>query len=219
MRSIAGHAMGGAEVFYKDGAWQPGQRDCRTRSAADAKVSAFVFEDDFPLNGEHDAGGGVDVLAPNEPGLGGFNVIIYRQRRPVRRPAGQMTYDMFNSRCRMPWRERSIRHEARCVPDHLRIRGQGFDGGTSPTGITGMITVCPKYEADGTTLSPLAGQAVVRNLPPGRYGVDGHPGADRIARGEEWLQTNTLDGGRPTMRSSRRVSRATSRNSGRPVST
>ena len=24
-----------------------------------------------------------------------------------------------------------------------------------------MITVCPKYESDGTTLSPLAGQAVV----------------------------------------------------------
>ena len=27
-----------------------------------AKLSVFVFEDDFPLNGEHDAGGGVDVL-------------------------------------------------------------------------------------------------------------------------------------------------------------
>ena len=29
---------------------------------------------------------------------------------------------------------------------------------------------------------------------PGRYGVIATPGADRIARGEEWLQTNTLDG-------------------------
>ena len=35
----------------------------------------------------------------------------------------------------------------------------------------------------------------MRNLPPGFYGVEAHPGADRIARGEEWLQTNTLDGG------------------------
>ena len=43
-------------------------------------------------------------------------------------------------------------------------------------------------------LSPLAGQAVVANLMPGRYGVVATPGADRIARGEEWLQTNTLDG-------------------------
>ena len=29
---------------------------------------------------------------------------------------------------------------------------------------------------------------------PGRYGVIATPAADRIARGEEWLQTNTLDG-------------------------
>ena len=44
------------------------------------------------------------------------------------------------------------------------------------------------------TLSPLAGQAVIANLMPGRWGVIATPGADRIARGEEWLQTNTLDG-------------------------
>src|ERR1700751_870089 len=64
----------------------------------------------------------------------------------------------------------------------------------SQTGITGMIVTCPKSEADGKTLSPLAGQAVIANLYPGRYGVVATPGADRIARGEEWLQTNTLDG-------------------------
>src|SRR5205807_9424980 len=51
-----------------------------------------------------------------------------------------------------------------------------------------------KFESDGTTLSPLAGQAVVANLMPGRYGVVATPGADRIGKGEEWLQTNTLDG-------------------------
>ncbi len=57
-----------------------------------------------------------------------------------------------------------------------------------------MIVTCPKYESDGKTLSPLAGQAVIANLMPGRFGVVATPGADRIARGEEWLQTNTLDG-------------------------
>src|SRR5256714_9551128 len=62
------------------------------------------------------------------------------------------------------------------------------------TGMTGTIVTCPKFEADGTTLSPLAGQAVIANLMPGRYGVVATAGADRIARGEEWLQTNTLDG-------------------------
>ena len=70
----------------------------------------------------------------------------------------------------------------------------GVDGVTSPTGITGMIVTCPKYEADGVTLSPLAGHAIVANLYPGRYGVVATPGADHIAQGEEWLQTNTLDG-------------------------
>ena len=58
-----------------------------------------------------------------------------------------------------------------------------------------MIVTCPKYESDGKTLSPLrrpgAHQA---NLMPGRFGVIATPAADRIARGEEWHQTNTLDG-------------------------
>jgi len=56
----------------------------------------------------------------------------------------------------------------------------------------GVIVVCPAYEADGLTPSPLVGQAVVRNLMPGRFGVIVHPGAAREARGEEWLQNNTL---------------------------
>ncbi len=46
-------------------------------------------------------------------------------------------------------------------------------------------------------MSPLAGQAVISNLYPGLYEVQAFPAADRIARGEEWLQTNTLDGGKP----------------------
>ena len=43
-------------------------------------------------------------------------------------------------------------------------------------------------------MSPLAGQAVVKNLYAGPLRRRCQPGADRIARGEEWLQTNTLDG-------------------------
>ena len=69
-----------------------------------------------------------------------------------------------------------------------------LNGDATQKGITGEIVTCPKYESDGKTLSPIAGQAVVANLMPGRYGVVATPAADRIARGEEWLQTNTLDG-------------------------
>ena len=67
-------------------------------------------------------------------------------------------------------------------------------GDGSQAGITGRIVTCPKYESDNVTLSPLAGQAVVANLMPDKFSIQAYPGADRIARGEEWLQTNTLDG-------------------------
>jgi hypothetical protein len=190
-----GHAMGGAPVFYKNGAWQPVKVFVEPMPLPTATVSAFVFEDDFPMNGEDDTGGGVDVLAPNEPGLGGFNVVIYDNVGQFGDPAGQMTYDMFNqpvANALAGTIDPATGKDACPISANSRT---GSDGGTSPTGITGTITVCPKYEADGKTLSPLAGQIVVRNLPPGFYGVEAHPGADRIARGEEWLQTNTLDGG------------------------
>src|SRR5262249_11830949 len=64
-------------------------------------------------------------------------------------------------------------------------------------GIVGMIPTCPTFESDGVTKSPLAGQAVIANLYPGLYEVVATPAADRIGRGEEWLQTNTLDGTKP----------------------
>jgi hypothetical protein len=59
----------------------------------------------------------------------------------------------------------------------------------------GVIIVCPRFESDGVTLSPLAGQVVVRNLMQGKFALIAHPGATREANGEEWLQTNSLDGG------------------------
>ncbi len=161
-----------------------------------SKLSVFVFEDDFPLNGEQDGGGGIDVLSPNEPGLGGFNITLFDDAGGSGDATGQMTYDMFN----MPLSnglagtvDPSTGLDA--CPISGANQNLGFDGTTvSPTGITGTIVTCPKYEADQKTLSPLAGQAVVPNLMPGRYGVVATPAADRIARGEEWLQTNTLDG-------------------------
>src|SRR5215472_9688070 len=79
-------------------------------------------------------------------------------------------------------------------PISAQATGSTTSGDGSQAGITGMIITCPKYESDCKTLSPLAGQAIVANMMPGRYGIIAHPAADRFARGEEWLQTNTLDG-------------------------
>src|SRR5207248_777619 len=170
-----------------------------------SKLSVFVFEDDFPLNGEHDGGGGIDVIASQESGLGGFNITLFDDAGGTGDATGQMTYDMFNQplvNALAGTIDPATGLDACPVSKISRI-GPQFDANGNPipgtldpnqTGITGTIVTCPKYESDGTTLSPLAGQAVIANLMPGRYGVVATPGADAIARGEEWLQTNTLDG-------------------------
>src|SRR5438876_8675934 len=171
-----------------------------------SKLSVFVFQDDFPLNGEHDGGGSVDVLAPNEAGLGGFNIVLFDDAGGTGDATGQMTYDMFNQplvNSLAGTIDPATGLDACPVSKISRI-GQVPSDPNNPNsplvpdktqaGITGTIVTCPKYESNGTTLSPLAGQAVIANLMPGRYGVVATPGADLIARGEEWLQTNTLDG-------------------------
>ena len=61
-----------------------------------ATLSVFVFEDDYPLNGEHDAGGGIDVLSPNEAGLGGFQITLADDAGGTGDATGTPTYDMFN---------------------------------------------------------------------------------------------------------------------------
>jgi hypothetical protein len=191
-----GHTMGGAPigidpntgkqatavtVLVQPGPLPPG------------KLSVSVFEDDFPLNGEQDSGGGIDVLATNEPGLGGFNLVLVDQAGRFGDVTGQMTYDMFNqplSNGLAGTMDAATGLDACPISTHSRT---GLND-PNQTGITGMIVTCPKYETDGVTLSPLAGQAVINNLMPGFWSVIATPGADRIAKGEEWLQTNTLDG-------------------------
>jgi hypothetical protein len=195
-----GHGMGGAPIEFP--ATSPAVTIyTQPNPFPPSKLSVFVFEDDFPLNGEQDAGGGIDVLATNEPGLGGFNVTLFDDAGGTGDATGQMTYDMFNqplSNSLAGTLDPATRLDA-CPISKTALTGVDSTNGNalgspSPTGITGTIVTCPKYEADGATLSPLAGQAVVANLMPGRYGVVATPAADRIGRGEEWLQTNTLDG-------------------------
>ena len=193
-----GHSMGGTELTCAGGVWNTGntaQIIVEPNPLQTSKVSVFVFEDDFPLNGENSSGGGIDILAPNEPGLGGFNITLFDDVGQPGDAVGQITYDMFNEPLSNAL---AGTVDPTTGADACPISGQVTDsvlsGDGSQKGIIGVIPVCPKYESNGTTLSPLAGQAVIANMPPGRYGVVATPGADRIARGEEWLQTNTLDG-------------------------
>jgi Bacterial Ig domain len=189
---LCGHNMGGGQIapgFDSTGA--PIQRTVTVKlietPLPPAQISVLVYEDDYPLNGENDAGGGVDILANNEPGLPDFQILLLDQAGQLADNVGQMTYDMFNQ---------PLSNALAGTIDPMN----GNDAcpiTPNPDHITGMIVTCPKYESDHVTLSPLSGQAVIANLPGGLYEVQSMPNADRIARGEEWLQTNTLDGGKP----------------------
>jgi hypothetical protein len=193
LNTSCGHGMGGTNIgIDPNTSIQQSSVMVYTQASPyqPSKLSVFVFEDDFPLNGEHDGGGGVDVLSPNEPGLGGFEIILWDAMGGNGDFTGQMTHDMFNQ---------PLSNALDGTIDPLTQQNacpisQKTLADPSQAGITGRIVTCPKYEADGKTLSPLAGQALINNLMPMRVGVIATPAADRIARGEEWLQTNTLDG-------------------------
>ncbi len=176
-----GHGMGGAPIAAGQTAVNVALQETPLPTS---KITVFVFEDDSPLNGENDAGGGVDILAPNEPGLGSFQIILFDQAGAFGDATGQMTYDMFN----MPLSNSLA---------NTKDPATGLDAcpiSNKTDGLVGMIVTCPFYESDGKTKSPLAGEAVIDHLMPGLYEVQATPAADRIARGEEWLQTNSLDG-------------------------
>jgi hypothetical protein len=167
------------------------------------KLSVIVFEDDFPLNGEQDGGGGNGTVAPIEPGLGGFNIVLWDTYGGLGDVTGQDTNDMFNqslSNSLAGTIDPTTGLDAcpvTATPSGPNGAGFGVPGAPPSGGITGMIVTCPKYESNGTTLSPLAGQAVIANLMPDKFSVQAYPAADRIARGEQWVQTNTLDGQHP----------------------
>ena len=187
------HSMGGASISSSQvagGAASTVNISVQPLPFPTAQISVFVFQDDYPLNGESDTGGGVDVLAPNEPGLGGFSIVLLDQTGQFGDPAGQLTYDEFGE-------------PVSNALAHTMDPSTGLDAcpisPKSTDSLVGMIVTCPTYEAnaDGTmstVLSPLAGHALIKNMYPGLYEVHTTPAADRIANGEEWLQTNTLDG-------------------------
>jgi hypothetical protein len=192
VNTACGHGMGGAPI--PAGATAVTILTVPTPLPT-ATMSVFVYEDDWPLNGEQGAGGGVDVLATNEPGLGSFQVTIFDQAGGTGDATGQPTYDMFNQPLSnsLAGTIDPVTGLDACPISNV-VSSNVLNGPGDQQGVVGMIVTCPKFESDGRTLSPMAGQAVIKNLYPGRYGVSALPGADRIALGEEWVQTNTLDG-------------------------
>ena len=132
-----------------------------------AQISVYVFEDNNPTNG--------DIDDP-EPGLGGFQIIINDVAGKTGDPIGQTDYDAFN----MPLTNSLLGTPGCPYPTTANANGS--------TAI-GMVLTCPSG-------SPLAGQALIKNLMPGRYDVIANPGAEREGAGEQWFQVSTLEGGR-----------------------
>ncbi|MDE3158991.1 MAG: hypothetical protein KGM92_09510, partial [Acidobacteriota bacterium] len=207
-----GHGMGGAPIAAActpaggattcTGTFAPITILTQPSPYPPAKLSVFVFEDDFPLNGEQDGGGGTGAVnTNNEPGLGGFEIILFDDAGGTGDATGQLTHDMFNQPLSnaLAGTIDPLTGKDACPLTPNALVGMDSSHGNAPgsvgtIGISGRIVTCPEFEEDGVTPSPLAGQAVVPNMMQGRYGVVATPSADRIARGEEWLQTNTLDG-------------------------
>src|SRR5258708_4387041 len=125
-----------------------------------SKLSVFVFQDDFPLNGEQDGGGGTGAVnTNNEAGLGQFNIILFDDAGGTGDATGQMTYDMFNQPLvnSLAGTIDPLSGKDAC-PVSINSRAGVAD--PTQTGITGTIVTCPQFESDGVTPSPLAGQAV-----------------------------------------------------------
>src|SRR5215469_9240859 len=102
-----GHGMGGAPIAAActpaagattcAGTFAPVTILTQPSPYPPAKLSVFVFEDDFPLNGEQDGGGGTGAVNTNyEPGLGGFEITLFDDAGGTGDATGQLTHDMFN---------------------------------------------------------------------------------------------------------------------------
>ncbi|MDE3009650.1 MAG: hypothetical protein KGI67_02070, partial [Pseudomonadota bacterium] len=211
--TTCGHGMGGAPIAAACGPQSATKVACTSPAAfapvtvlavptplPSATLSVIVYEDDYPLNGEQGPGGGVDVLAPQEPGLGDFQITIYDQAGQTGAATGTPTYDMSNQPLSnaLAGTIDPVTGLDACPISAVATANYAANAAnpaaTPLSTATGMIVTCPKFESDGKTLSPMAGQALVKNLYPGRYGITALPGASRIALGQEWVQTNTLDG-------------------------
>jgi hypothetical protein len=186
-----GHTMGGSPI-------SPGQTSVTVNLEPNplqpAQLSIIVFEDNSPTNGD------IDGAEEQQPGLGGFQIILNDVAGATGITTGQITYDMFN----MPLSNALIGtldsatglDACPSIPAQLQRNGRVVPGtGVSPKNLlVGMVITCPTFEADGRTVSPLAGHALIKNLFPNRFDVLAKPGADREAAGEAWLQTSTLEG-------------------------
>jgi hypothetical protein len=128
-----------------------------------AQASVYIFHDNAPINNTPDIG---------ESGLPNFSILVYDQ-------FGQVSQDAFGN---------------------LLGTEYNADGSVKSFG-NGIITTCTQAEVDAWQAwqqNPVGdaprecnvvGEAAVRNLVPGKYGIRADPPI-----GETWVQTSTIEG-------------------------
>ena len=170
--SPCGHTMGGVNL-------SPGQSTANVlvepNPLPTAQLSIIVFEDNNPTNGD------IDGQEENQ-GLGGFTITLNDTAGRTGDPAGQIDYDAFN----MP-----LTNALMGLPE---CPAPPAANGKDPN-LQGMVITCPDGINPKTGQKyALAGQALIKNLMPGRFDVFANPGGAREAAGETWYQVSTLEG-------------------------
>ncbi len=107
--------------------------------------------------------GGVNA---NERGLGGFQITLEDAGGRYGISAGAMSQDADGN---------PLTNALDCF------------GGTAPP--PGIILSCPDLDPDPNVVSPLAGQVLIKNLWPAKYGIIATP-----PNASDWVQTSTIEG-------------------------
>jgi len=157
----AGHTIGGARISPADQVAQAVTVNVNPQPIPSAQISIFVFEDSSPTNGSVDG-------AEQGNGLGGFQITLEDGGGRYGISAGQMSQDAFGN---------PLKNALDCF------------GGVEPP--MGVIVTCPDLDPDPNITSPLAGQVLIQNLFPGKYGIIAAPPAGDTAT---WAQTSTIEG-------------------------
>lgn len=197
--AACGHSMSGTSIPPLSGAsYAVSTVKVEPNPLKPAQLSIYIFEDNSPTNGDPDT---------NEHGLGGFNIVIFDTAGRSGDVIGQMSYDVFNNpltnallgtpgcpNTYSPTPSAAPATVPSPVPPGLPVINPSYAG----KDLTGVIITCPNdpVNIDNPTAEySLQGQALVKNLMPGRFDVVAHPSAARQGAGEIWYQTSTLEGG------------------------
>jgi len=169
-KEAPGHATGGA--MFMGNATEV-RVDVYPTPTSPAQISIKVFNDNAATNGAWDTG---------EAGLGGFAVTIEDGGGRYGLASGMVNYDMDG---------RPLTNALDCFGT-FEVDGAGnYVAGTyvSTPAKPGVIITCPDNAY--TRSLDIAGEALVKNVYPAKYGIIVTPPEGQVA---DWVQTSTIEG-------------------------